>query len=147
MSVCHLLDANIVEAGAHQPVRSIFRRAIVRQVTCPGLYMFFGFGKMGVVGQFLAVEVGFDGLEIHHAYLNDWSSAFLCYGTRSFHLPHISATFATGSGCRQMLGLLGAVYLLYLELSSHVVRSRCWQNPCPCQSLGEGRRNSGRRPP
>jgi hypothetical protein len=42
-----------------------------------------------------------------------------------------------------MLGLLGAVDLFWQELLPQVVRPRCWQNSCPCQMLGAGRRNSG----
>jgi hypothetical protein len=35
------------------------------------IYGLFGFGEEGIVGQVLAVEVGFDGLEIRHASPDD----------------------------------------------------------------------------
>jgi hypothetical protein len=45
---------------------------------------------------------------------------FLCYGTRSFHLPHLSAALAVGLGRRQMLGLLGLAICLS-PLFSHPI--------------------------
>jgi hypothetical protein len=68
-----------VKGEAHQPVGNIFRRGGVREVAYHRLYGFFGFGEKGEVGQVLAIEVGFLGLEIRHAPRDNSGSA--SYGT------------------------------------------------------------------
>jgi hypothetical protein len=63
----HLFDANNIKAKAHQPVRDIFGRGVVRDVEYHRLYGFFIFGEEREVGQVLSLEIGYDGLEICHA--------------------------------------------------------------------------------
>jgi hypothetical protein len=46
----------------------------VWQVAYHRLHRFFGFGVVGVIGQVMGVEVGFDGLEIRHASCDDSGS-------------------------------------------------------------------------
>jgi hypothetical protein len=61
------------------------------------LYGLFEFWEEGVVWQVLAVEVGFEGLEIHHASRDNCCSVSCATELENFTY-HISAAFATGSG-------------------------------------------------
>jgi hypothetical protein len=58
------------------------------------LHELFGFGEEGVLGQALAVEVGFDGLEIRHASRVD-SCSVSCATELEVFTCHISSCFCS----------------------------------------------------
>jgi hypothetical protein len=69
-----LLDADNVEAEAHQPVTNISRWGVLREVVYHHLYGLFGFRVEGEKGEVISFEVGFYCMEVHHAPCDDSGS-------------------------------------------------------------------------